>query len=142
VAEPDGRIIDANPAACTMLGYLRTELLRMRPWDFVTSASRKEITKVMDELERGSSVTVHGTFQRKTGEQGTMELRLTRIARSERDIFVASCRDLTEQLWLQRQVRDLEERRRIEEELRRLNAELSEQAAHLREVNQTLCGSE
>jgi len=36
----------------------------------------------------------------------------------------------------------LNERRLIEEELRRLNVELSQQAAHLRQVNQTLLDSE
>ena len=43
LAAPDGRIIDANPAACAMLGFAREELLCMWPWDFVTSASRDEI---------------------------------------------------------------------------------------------------
>ena len=30
VAELDGRIIDVNPAACSLLGYERQELLKMR----------------------------------------------------------------------------------------------------------------
>jgi PAS domain-containing protein len=50
----------------------------------------------------------------------------------------ASCRDLTEQ----ERLRDLNERRSIEEELRRLNVELSQQTTHLREVNQSLLDSE
>jgi PAS domain S-box-containing protein len=39
VADLDGRIIDVNPAACWLLGYATEELLKMRPWDFATSAS-------------------------------------------------------------------------------------------------------
>ena len=142
LAEADGRIIDANPAACAMLGYSRKELFGMHPWDFVTSASRAEITKLMQELEPEAPVTVQRTFRKKTGERRTMELRLTRFGCLDRDLFVASCRDLTEHVRLQEQLRDFEERRRIEEELRRLNSELSEQAAHLREVNRTLLDSE
>jgi PAS domain S-box-containing protein len=142
LAEADGGIIDANPAACAMLGYSKKELLGMHPWDFVTSASRAEITKLMRELEPEAPVTVQRTFRKKTGEQRTMELRLTRFGCLDRDLFVASCRDLTEHVRLQEQLRDFEERRRIEEELRRLNSELSEQAAHLREVNRTLLDSE
>ena len=123
LAEADGRIIDANPAACAMLGYSRKELFGMHPWDFVTSASRAEITKLMQELEPEAPVTVQRTFRKKTGERRTMELRLTRFGCLDRDLFVASCRDLTEHVRLQEQLRDFEERRRIEEELRRLNSE-------------------
>ncbi|HEY5706816.1 MAG TPA: PAS domain S-box protein [Terrimicrobiaceae bacterium] len=43
LTEPDGRIVDANPAASALLGYGRNELLEKYPWDFVTSASRDEI---------------------------------------------------------------------------------------------------
>jgi PAS domain-containing protein len=45
--EPDGRIVDVNPAACTMLGFAREELLLMHPWDFVTSVSREEILELI-----------------------------------------------------------------------------------------------
>ena len=31
VADLDGRIIDVNPAACSLLGYERQELLKIRP---------------------------------------------------------------------------------------------------------------
>src|SRR5258708_12991315 len=34
VADLDGRIIDVNPAACSLLGYERQELLKMRPCAF------------------------------------------------------------------------------------------------------------
>ena len=37
VVQCDGRIIDANPAASTLLGDSRDELLIMHPWDYVTS---------------------------------------------------------------------------------------------------------
>ena len=50
VAEPDGRIVDVNPAACEVLGYAKEELLEIHPWDFVTSASREEILKLMREM--------------------------------------------------------------------------------------------
>jgi PAS domain S-box-containing protein len=35
VADPDRRILDANPAACAILGCSKDELLAMDPWDFV-----------------------------------------------------------------------------------------------------------
>jgi len=142
LAEPDGRIIDANPAACAMLGYAREELLGTRPWDFVTSASREEILELIRGTKRGVPVTVQRAYRRRTGELRAMDLRLTRFGCPGGDLLVASCRDLTEQKQLEERLRDLNERRSIEEELRRLNVELSQQAAHLRQVNQSLVESE
>jgi PAS domain S-box-containing protein len=142
LAEPDGRIIDANPATCAMLGYAREELLGTRPWDFVTSVSREEILELIRGTKRGVPVTVQRAYRRRTGELRAMDLRLTRFGCPGGDLLVASCRDLTEQKQLEERLRDLNEPRSIEEELRRLNLELSQQAAHLRQVNQSLVESE
>jgi len=120
LAEPDGRIIDVNPAACAMLGFAREELLGMWPWDFVTSASREEILALIGSMKPGVPVSVQRTYRRKSGESRTMDLRLTRFGCPDRELIAASCRDLTEQVELELRLRNLEERRRIEEELRRL----------------------
>jgi PAS domain S-box-containing protein len=140
--ELDGRVIDVNPAACAMLGYAGEELLGMRPWDFVTSASAEEILKLIRGIERAGPVTVQLTYRRKTGEERTMDLRLTQFGYPGRDLVVAFCRDLTEQKQLEKGLCDISERQRTEEELYRLNAALSQQAARLRQVNQTLLDSE
>lgn len=142
LVESPGRIVEVNPSACAMTGYTHDELVGMHPWDFVTSASREEILGLMQGMQRGKPITVQRIFRRKTGELRTMDLRVARFGCPERELFVASCRDLTEQKQLEAQLRDLNERRWAEEELRRLNAELSQQTAHLREVNQTLLESE
>ena len=109
LAEPDGRIIDANPAACAMLGYAREELLGTRPWDFVTSASREEILELIRGTKRGVPVTVQRAYRRRTGELRAMDLRLTRFGCPGGDLLVASCRDLTEQKQLEERLRDLNE---------------------------------
>lgn len=142
LVESGGRIVEVNPAACAMTGYTHEELIGMHPWDFVTSASSEEIVALMEGMERGTPVTVQRIFRRKTGELRTMDLRVARFGCPERELFVASCRDLTEQKALEARLRDLNQRRWAEEELRRLNTELSQQAIHLREVNQTLLDSE
>lgn len=142
LVDAGGRIVEVNPAACAMTGYTHEELVGMHPWDFVTSASRDEILALMQRMERGMPVTVQRIFRRKTGDLRTMDLRVARFGCPERELFVASCRDLTEQKALEARLRDLNERRWAEEELRRLNTELSQQAAQLREINQTLVDSE
>src|SRR5688572_8286304 len=64
LAGADGRIIDANPAACSMVGYTKDELLGMHPWDFVTSASREEIVKLIRGMERNVPLTIRRTYRR------------------------------------------------------------------------------
>jgi PAS domain S-box-containing protein len=85
VVDPDGRIIDVNPAACAMLGYFREELLMMRPWDFVTSASREEIMDLMRGIKREVPVTVRRAFRRsnrKTRNQANYRASAPMGARS------------------------------------------------------------
>jgi len=142
VVEPDGRIIDANPAACSMLGHSSDEPPGKRPYGFVTNVFGKDMLELIRSTKQGTPVTVQRAYRRGTGENGIMDLRLARFGCPGRDLLVASCRDLTEQKQLEERLRDLNERRSIEEELRRLNVELSQQAAHLRQVNQSLLDSE
>src|SRR5207237_3169079 len=39
VADPKGRLIEANEAACALLGYTRDELLRLRPDSLLADGS-------------------------------------------------------------------------------------------------------
>jgi PAS domain S-box-containing protein len=142
VVEPDGRIIDANPAACSMLGHSSDEPPGVRPYGFLTNVFGEDMLELIRSTKRGTTVTVQRAYQRGTGENGIMDLRLARFGCPGGDLLVASCRDLTEQKQLEERLRDLNERRSIEEELSRLNVELSQQAAHLRQVNQSLLDSE
>ena len=93
VAELDGRIIDVNPAACSLLGYERQELLKMRPWDFATSASWEGILALIGTMELGDPVTVQRAYRCKSGEQKNVDLRLTRENHAGRDLIVVFSRD-------------------------------------------------
>jgi PAS domain S-box-containing protein len=108
VTELDGQIIDVNPAACAMLGYEASELLGKHPWDFVTSAPREEILALIQKMKIGTPVAVQRIYRCKTGEQKLLDLRLTRFNHSERDLIIASCRDITEQKRLEDRLRQSE----------------------------------
>src|SRR5260370_900347 len=97
VAELDGRIIDVNPAACSLLGYERQELLKMRPWDFATSASWEGILALIGTMQLGDPVTVQRAYRCKSGEQKIVDVRLTRENHAGRDLIVVFSRDVTEQ---------------------------------------------
>jgi PAS domain-containing protein len=87
--------------------------------------SREEILELIGQSERGVSVAVQSTYRQKTGEQRTMDLRLTRLGCPGGDLLVASGRDLREQKQLKEQLRELEQR-------------IAERTADLAQINQTL----
>jgi PAS domain S-box-containing protein len=139
VADLDGRMIDVNPAACSLLGYERQELLKMRPWDFATSASWEGILELIGTMPLGDPVTVQRAYRRKSGEQKIVDVRLTRENHAGRDLIVVFSRDVTEQKRLELRSRqnegnltesqrftnpgstgmDVTERTKVEEALRR-----------------------
>lgn len=79
VTKLDGRIVDANPAVCAMLGYSREELLKTRLSDFVTSAFGEEICELIRCAKQGVPIAVECAYLRRTGEKVLMDLRLTRF---------------------------------------------------------------
>ena len=142
LAGPDGRILDVNPAACTVSGYAREELLGTRLWALLTSPSGEDVVKFVRERVQGEPVTLPCTCRRKTGELTMLDVRITRLGFPGRDLLVAFGRDLPGQTQPENGPYGSDERRRTKEELRRLNAELSQQAARLRQVSQMLLDSE
>src|SRR5258708_13433595 len=97
VVEPDGRIIDANPAACSMLGHSSDEPPGKRPYGFVTNGFGKDMLELIRSTKRGTTVTVKRAYRRGPGENGIMDLRLARLGCPGGDILVASLPVLTEQ---------------------------------------------
>ncbi|GAB4061631.1 PAS domain S-box protein [Uliginosibacterium sediminicola] len=95
IVERDATIIDANPAACALLGYSREALLHMYPWDFVISASREEILTLTQGLQPGEVATVQRVYRRHDQEQLLIDLRLIRCNLGGRDLIMVSCRDVT-----------------------------------------------
>jgi PAS domain S-box-containing protein len=119
VADLDGRIIDVNPVACSLLGYERHELLKMRPWDFATSASWEGILELIGTMPLGNPITVQRVYRCKSGEQKTVDVRLTRENQAGRDLIVVFSRDLTEQKRLE--LRSRQNRRNLTESQRFAN---------------------
>src|ERR1700737_383458 len=120
VADLDGRIIDVNPAACSLLGYERQELLKMRPWDFATNASWEGILGLIGTMELGSHVTVQRVYRCKSDEQKIVDVRLTRENHAGRDLIVVFSRDVTEQKRLE--LRSRQNGRNLTESQRFTNA--------------------
>jgi two-component system cell cycle sensor histidine kinase/response regulator CckA len=106
LTDPEWRFLDANPRACEMFGYSREELARMSvrdigvPEDLSTHALHDE------ELRRGGTILTERSVRRKDGTIFAAEIS----ARGLPNGSVVSV------------VRDITERRRIEEALRESEA--------------------
>ena len=86
----DGRILDANPAACKLYGYSREELLALRGRDLTVG------TDASTELSR----TVSKRFtdfpqRRKDGAIFPADLWVRHFTYKGREITVAAVRDMT-----------------------------------------------
>lgn len=97
IAEPDGMIVDANPAAAALLGYSVAELKGMRPWDLVVSADREEILAEMASATAGGGRAVWRTCRCQDGTTKEVSLRLARGHFGGRELVICSCHDVTEQ---------------------------------------------
>lgn len=93
VADREGRIIDAHPATCSLLGYSREELSSIPLWDFITSNARQEVLGLARCPVPKVFVHSRRNCLSKEGEQRTLDLRLTTYAVSGRDLIVATCID-------------------------------------------------
>src|SRR4051812_46427885 len=78
VTDGEGRFLDANPAACSLLGYAREELLRLSVPDVIVAAPGWAAAEFADFLARGSW---EGdlALRRADGRLTTVEVRANAI---------------------------------------------------------------
>lgn len=116
ITSPAGEIIDANPAACTLNGYTREELLGMNASElYADSAERENLVQTLQEEGeiRGMELSLH----RKDGDEIVCQVSAT-VWRDEDGEVEA----------IQAYTRDITERRRREEQFRLLVHEVKEYA--------------
>lgn len=93
--EAGGRFAEANPAACSLLGYSREELLTMDSRDLLPDVSREEILATLDAAKSGERITLQTASRCKDGRRKTIEMRLARCD-SGGGLFIVTCRDVTD----------------------------------------------
>lgn len=106
--------IHVNTAATRMLGYTRQELLNLNASD-ITTLNSKEILLLIQELKEGKKVMQERIFKRKDGSSVPVEISASIMKNGN---FMAI-------------VRDISERKRIQEQVKKYNEELKLLTAHL-----------
>jgi PAS domain S-box-containing protein len=115
VLDAELRYVDVNRRGLELVGYTREELLGRQPFDFVPEEQRPHSAAEFDKLRvTGSYETFEGRMLTKDGRWIDIEVSSTAIFR---DGAFAGSRDI---------VRDITERKRIEENLIKRERQLSE----------------
>lgn len=114
MADEEARLLDANPAACSLLGYSCDELKRMTIWQLtppeLVSAGQRAFKRL---LVRGVQ---NGHYQIRCRDGSVKVIQYRAVARALRGVHFAVMRDVTER------TEGAEELRRSGERFRQLSA--------------------
>jgi PAS domain S-box-containing protein len=113
----EGRIVEANPAACKLYGYSRRELVGLSGAEIVHPDYRHLFRDYLRRVGAGERFTVQSVDLRRDGSPIHVEVRGTPFSYGGKPHLVAVVRDVTERV----RARELLEKR-VEERTRELSA--------------------
>ncbi len=99
-----GNYIMANTIACTTLGYTHDEILAITPCDVVARSYQERIPAITGEIRTHGHATFDSVYRRKDGSEFPVEVSAHAFEFHGRDVVLSV-------------VRDISERKRMEEEL-------------------------
>jgi len=108
LADGDQRFVEANPAACQMLGYTRQELLQMNLPD-ITSPEDRELA---NDLWRQFLATggLRGEYTILCKDGTSLEVEYRAVANALPGLHLSLLQDITERKSVEKQLRESEER--------------------------------
>jgi PAS domain S-box-containing protein len=95
VADPEGRLVDANPAYCEMSGYSREELLRMRVSDVEANESPEETASHLRRVRERGFDKFDTRHRRKDGSIRVISASVKAIGLGK-GLIVGSFQDVTD----------------------------------------------
>jgi PAS domain S-box-containing protein len=105
VHDMEGRILDVNRRFCTLLGYTRRQMLRMRVADIDASHPAAGAEAMWARMKPGAARQLSGLVRRRDGATLPMEVGLTRVERDEGPVMLALLRDVSERVRMEEQLR-------------------------------------
>jgi PAS domain S-box-containing protein len=104
IENDDGEILDANPAACRMLGYSRDELLTMSVLDLLPQAEQGAVQTMLQEQRMIADMAIIGHNVRKDGVPIPVEVRINFFHYEEQRYWISSVRNISEQVREQKRI--------------------------------------
>jgi PAS domain S-box-containing protein len=108
VHDLDGRIVDANPAACRRLGYTREELLRLSTTDIDEAGFAEGFRERLRQQLAAGRLTCEGRHRTKDGQVIPVEINTSTIQIDGKPAVLAVARDVTEQKRVEEALRESE----------------------------------
>ncbi|HSB52126.1 MAG TPA: PAS domain S-box protein, partial [Dissulfurispiraceae bacterium] len=90
-------IIDANPAAASLFGYERDELIEKGPSLFVDSEELHNLRQIISSTDASDDRRVL-TYRKRDGDKGILSFRVRVIKLRDRDVVFSSFRDITDEI--------------------------------------------
>jgi PAS domain S-box-containing protein len=107
----EGRIIEANPAACQLLGYKHDELCVKNFMDLIAPECHDRLNSIRETLMRTGSVDYETFFIRKDGSKFQVEARSVLI--QDQNVVMSISRDITKRKQMELALNEFEEKYRL-----------------------------
>ncbi len=141
VADPEtGQFLDVNERACQVHGYTREEYLKLRVVDIAPTNLPPDSDPDMIELRRTGHVVFESVHRRKDGSTFPVEIN-SALIQLDRPYIIATVRDITERKRVEEAIRASEERFRILVEHASDAFFLQDAGGRVLDVNQRACES-
>jgi len=92
----DGEVLDANPAACELLGYTCEELVGMNASQFVIPETARRFNKIAEEILSKGSLDVETVNLRRDGTPVPVDVSITLMEVGGQKRVLVVTRDITE----------------------------------------------
>jgi len=110
--DAEGKIVYANDAACTNLGYKRCELIGQSITLFNRQVNMQFIRRTVDALRSQGTHVFESVHHRKDGSEFPVEIRLSYLQFGGKEYILGYARDITERKRIE------QERARLEDQIR------------------------
>jgi PAS domain S-box-containing protein len=139
IADVNGVIVEANPAACSIYGYAYEDLLGLSPTTLTHPDSLAQVTKDIQTIKSGGRVLTRPIGLRKDGSSFYAEVHGTPFTYKGQPHALAIVRDVTAQVEAVQQLREREEQYRSIFEAASDAMFIADLNGHIVEVNPAAC---